>query len=824
MKGQTIQRILIIAIFACITFILFSEQIVKQQIAICVLNAAFSFFCLWYSRTRNAGKILKNIYSGVGECFIIWRFLEPSRIAPLYLKINLAVLFLCYCIWEYKNRNNTRPLDKKEEYKLFPEHQADLERIKKLIQNNDMLGVQSPYGEGKSFVVDRLCADFMQNEKWNVIHIESLAYSYKDFDKVLIQKLFQVLKDNHIYSVYATELLQYIKETLWGKLSLSQLLHSSVESSSTFIGLKEDLLQLKKPVLIVFEDIERVQEPEYVKRLFAIAERLCSEKAKFILEYDASVLDEQGIDFQFREKYLPFEVNISDIPYRKLVSYLWEETEKAEYADLNKWEFEDYRNLPLLGDYGPLFLSLRPRHVEIEWDKIRGGNFSVRRVRNFLIESKLYLYQRKELSQAAKKIILKVLYLKFFYHDLFDKLKPGKSLEEVFLFKSKDDDKSLFEFCSYILKSKDPQGTFDELMENGQNFYSYYLFCFLGYEGYDYVKKIENEKKGEKPSKLNHTQHLQNREKRERINRIIWNLLMNGESEYSDQQLFMKRFVKEVLEAKSEVEQLENWERLQNQSLNEKIYKNNNGIIYFGVDLFVSLAQGMYVCSYQEKWPEFFQFYERIRKEIIVDVDLVKMLSFVGVQGEDNLLILAMDFFNKGKLIGNLNKELEYHKFLYEYIDCLGRWEYCQSLAPLELENWRVLGGFALTDERLLKILKQLKQDVKEESEKKNNKRLTKELRVIQKFIQKNIDLMEMKNACPLPGPGIKTEVKTIYTHQKEIDMIDKMLQQYPGNSQALAECEQMMDEFYEKGKLTIYEFRSAQGWVKRKREHPNEK
>ena len=143
-------------------------------------------------------------------------------------------------------------------------------------------------------------------------------------------------------------------------------------------------------------------------------------------------------------------------------------------------------------------------------------------------------------------------------------------------------------------------------MENGQKLYSYYLFCFLGYEGYDYVKKIENEKKGEKPSKLDHTQHLQNQEKRERINRIIWNLLMNGESEYSDQQLFMKRFVKEVLEAKSEVEQLENWERLQNQSLNEKIYKNNNGIIYFGVDLFVSLAQGMYVCSYQEKWPEFF--------------------------------------------------------------------------------------------------------------------------------------------------------------------------------------------------------------------------
>lgn len=817
MKGQTIQRILTIAIFACIIFILFSEQIVKQQIAICLLNAAFSFFCLWYGKTRNAETILKNLYCGLGECFIIWRFLEPSRIAPLYLKINLAVLFLCYCIWEYKNRNNTRPLDKKEEYKLFPEHQADLERIKTLIQNNNILGVQSPYGEGKSFVVDRLCADFKKNKRWNVIHIESLAYSYKDFDKVLIQKLFQVLKDNHIYSVYATELLQYIKGTLWGKLSLSQLLHSSVESSSTFIGLKEDLLQLEDPVLIVFEDIERVQETEYVKRLFAIAERLCSEKAKFILEYDASVLDGQEIDFQFREKYLPFEVNISDIPYRKLVSYLWEETERAEYADLNKWEIEDYRNLPLLGDYGPLSLSLRPRHIEIEWNNIRGKDFSVRRVRNFLIESKLYLYQRKELSQSAKKIILKVLYLKFFNHDLFDKLKPGKSLEEVFLFKSKDGDKSLFEFCSYILENKNPQGTFDESMKNEQNFYSYYLFCFLGYEGYDYVKKIENEKKGEKPSKLDHTQHLQNQEKRERINRIIWNLLMNGESEYSDKQLFMKRFVKEVLEAKNEDEQMMIWKRLQDQAYYGTIYKNNYGISYFGVDIFVSLAEGLFICNYKDKWPRFFQFYESTHKEIVVDLDFIKMLSFVDGWHNGTALVSAMDFFNKGKLIGNLKQEKEYHEFLYEYLDCLGRWGFIHSLALLEFENWRVIDGFTLQDEQLVNILKAVSDDVDKELKKKNNKRLTQELRGIQKFIQRNLELMEMENVCPSNRHGVKVEAESRYPHQKEMDMIKEMLQQYPGNSKALVECEKMMNELYEEETINIYELRSAQDWVKKR-------
>lgn len=822
MKWQTIQRTLIIAIFACVIFILFSEQIVKQQIAISLLNALFAFFWLWYGRSRNADKILKNIYLGLGECFIIWHSLEPARMKFLYFIINLVVLLICYCIWKYKNRNNARTLEENEKHLLFPEHQADLERIRILIKDDNILGVQSPYGEGKSFVVDQLCTDLMENEKWDVIHIESLAYSYKDFDKVLIQKISQVLKENHIYSFYATELLQCIKETLWGKLSLPQLFHSSVEASSTIVGLREDLLQLEKPVLIVFEDIERVHDSEYVKRLFAIAERLCSNKAKFILEYDASVLNGQGIDFQFREKYLPFEVNISDIPYRKLICYLWDETEKAEYMDLKRWEIEDYRKAALLSSYGPLFLALQQSYEEIELEKIKAGNFSVRRVRNYLIESKLYLSKKEGLSEEAKRIILKVLYLKFFHHNMFEKLKPGKSLEEVYLFKNKGDDKTLFEFYSHVLNSKNPKATFKELMKNGQNHDSYYLFCFLGYEGYDYVKKIENEKKSTEPSKLDYTQHLQNQEKRERINRIIWNLLMNGESEYSDQQLFMKRFVNEVLEAGNEEMQLTAWGRLQNQSLNEKIYKNNNGIFYFGINYFVSLAQGMYVCGYQEKWPDFFQFYKRIQKEIVVDVDFVKMLSFVDIKSKDTLLISAMDFFNQGKLIGNLNQKQEYYHFLYEYIDCIGRWEFIHSLAPLELENWRVISGFTLTNERLVKILKQLWEDTNDELRKKNNKRLIKELQIIQKFIQKNIELIEMQNPYSIDRPSVEMKAKTIHTHQKEVDMIYEMLNQYPDNPQALVECEKMMDEFYEEGKLTIYELRSAQRSVARKKENYN--
>ena len=113
------------------------------------------------------------------------------------------------------------------------------------------------------------------------------------------------------------------------------------------------------------------------------------------------------------------------------------------------------------------------------------------------------------------------------------------------------------------------------------------------------------------------------------------------------------------------------------------------------------------------------------------------MLYFVDVQSEDNLLISAMDFFNKGELIGNLKEKEDYHKFLYKYIDSLNRWRFCESLAPLCVENWKVIGGFSLKNEQLLNTLKQLNKDVEKELHKKNNKKLTLQLQVIQKFISK---------------------------------------------------------------------------------------
>ena len=818
MIWQHLQKVITIAIFACIIFIFFGEQIEKQQVAVSLLNAMLAFFCLWYGRTRHAETISKLLYLGLAECLIIWKALAFSEISLLYFCINLLVLTVCYFICKFSSQNDSSTVNEETKQKIFPEHQADMERLEKLLESHNMLGVQAPYGEGKSFVVDQVCDIFRKNRNWNVIHIESLAYSYEDFDRVLVQKIFQILKENHIYSIYAAELLQNVKKSIWGKLSFSHFLQSPFEYSSTFVGLKEDLKQLENPLLIVFEDIERVGSPKYVKRLFAIAERLSSDKAKFVLEYDASILDEQGIDFKYREKYVPFEMNISEIPYRTLIYNLWDETEKPEYANQNKWGIEDYQRMPLPDNYGPLSFVLQQLHIQIEWEKIGEGNFSVRRVRNFLIESKLYLYKREYLDKPTKKIILKVFFLKFFVHDLYLKFKPGKMLEDLALFKNEYTDVNLLEFYSHVLKSDNPNSTFTKLMENRQNQESYYLFCFLGYNWYDYVQKFKKEKNDEKISESDYIQHLQYQEKREQKNRIIWNLLMNGESEYSNKQLFMKRFVNEVLDAQNGKSQQIAWERLLEEAFNETLYKDNNGIFYFGINNFVSLAENMFICGYKEKWGSFFQFYERTQKHIVIDLNFVRMLYFVDVQSEDNLLISAMDFFNKGELIGNLKEKEDYHKFLYKYIDSLNRWRFCESLAPLCVENWKVIGGFSLKNEQLLNTLKQLNKDVEKELHKKNNKKLTLQLQVIQKFISKNIKLMEMEKMYPANEHSVKMHARSMHAHQKEMDMIEEKIDKYPSEKNALVEAEELMNKLYEEGKLNSYELRCEQDSIKQKK------
>ena len=73
------------------------------------------------------------------------------------------------------------------------------------------------------------------------------------------------------------------RESFLKIFSLSNVFYNVLQEegegvSSTFIGFEKDVRRLDKDILIVFEDIDRIKDPDIVRKIFAIAEKLAGDK------------------------------------------------------------------------------------------------------------------------------------------------------------------------------------------------------------------------------------------------------------------------------------------------------------------------------------------------------------------------------------------------------------------------------------------------------------------------------------------------------------------------------------------------------------------
>lgn len=107
---------------------------------------------------------------------------------------------------------------------------------------------------------------------------------------------------------------------------LVKIIHEDTAGlSESYESLCREFDKLKKKILVIFEDIDRIYDKTIIQKLFAISEKISGKRLHVIFHYDMHVLKEQGFDRNYLEKYIPYTVNLTEIPYEKLVEYLWED-------------------------------------------------------------------------------------------------------------------------------------------------------------------------------------------------------------------------------------------------------------------------------------------------------------------------------------------------------------------------------------------------------------------------------------------------------------------------------------------------------------------
>ena len=125
--------------------------------------------------------------------------------------------------------------------------------------------------------------------------------------------------------------------------------------------------------------------------------------------------------------------------------------------------------------------------------------------------------------------------------------------------------------------------------------------------------------------------YLKEEECNEQINRILWNLLGNGNSEYSDMEAFITRLKQEVL-FKNSIRRREAWNHLCNDAYYTKIRKNNTTLFKIGIDRYLPIFQALRVVGAKdEEWISWLEFYFEEQGANGITVEMIENLNYCDV-------------------------------------------------------------------------------------------------------------------------------------------------------------------------------------------------
>ncbi|WP_407445167.1 P-loop NTPase fold protein [Fibrobacter sp.] len=234
-------------------------------------------------------------------------FSAPYAIFALYI-FTLLVIFFIFIL---KSRKHNKA--NKDEDALFADREKDLECLKNYLRSYKIVGLNAKWGDGKTFLINKLRKQLAND--YHFITIEVLASTIDSIETYIIDEISNLLEINGIYPSKSLKIKRFFERSNYGWLKA--LFEKNESYDKMMESLICDLEKLDKPLILNFEDIDRLASGDIVMKIFSLTEKLSkSEKIKVIFQYDnqklLNVLKQDNI---FIEKYIPHEVNLTKISF-----------------------------------------------------------------------------------------------------------------------------------------------------------------------------------------------------------------------------------------------------------------------------------------------------------------------------------------------------------------------------------------------------------------------------------------------------------------------------------------------------------------------------
>ena len=357
-----------------------------------ILLGVWFFLVLQYPIYKNENWYIQFIFFSIinSISFYLVRYFQKKSFLILSIKILVLYYFILFCIILFKSVYYTSKINIENAEDLFVERKYDLERLLNYLNYFSIIGINGEWGSGKSFLIDHL-------KNFILIKIDLLSCNIDEIQTVILNELDKLLKNQGIFSPFSPKLKKILQQ---GKLfeNISQLfVKNDISYSEAITGLHNNLRSINKPVVIAYEDLDRIENITVIKQILDISEKIAGDNIKILYQFSETNLLDKGIERTYLEKYIPFILNLTDIPFESTLSYV---LKQEIYKDslLNEEDFK-FLYLPV---YLPHFNNFNNLNHPLTSIKFELKNVTIRKTQLFFNELNQVINE-KEIYKKIKE-------------------------------------------------------------------------------------------------------------------------------------------------------------------------------------------------------------------------------------------------------------------------------------------------------------------------------------------------------------------------------------------------------------------------------------
>lgn len=768
------------------------------EVAVTVFISMSICFFLWKSNQNfyfvyltsallNFGIFLFNKYQqGFWPC---WDFTDKVYVVYSSLIVLFFIITIILSVLRKKNTNVNLP-------NYFSERKYDLERLYEYLQNYSVVGLESFWGDGKTYLYNLFRQEYLN--EYFYISIGVMTLQVDTIERVIVAEINEIFKEQGIFSQASDKFNSTLKSSApYGLGTLFTKNDSYTELFKTLIG---DVEKLNKPILITFEDIDRITDKSLIYKTFSMTETLTSntKKLKVLFQFDEdkllNILEVKPI---YLEKYIPYVVNLTSINFKRCLKVLLKNGKiEKKYENIKRDELYFLTQESSLDFY-----------LEESWNVHKRFSlhlyFTIRSIELFLSELNGYLNKQEySNNETIRKVVIMFFSIKHFMPEEYKKLSFEERFSESCNFEYENKKYSMTELNLLLNETEEVKRSelFDKIFtEKSENLNHLIFLHMFGYK----FEPAENYQTGEKhiQSILNEsTNNIEIKEHNEKIDRLIWNLLANGKSEFTDKENAVREFEK-ILDKRGKTRN-EEYNKFLNTAFYEEFEKSDNSTVFLlGISNFLPIFQGFRI--YEKNsiyWIKLIDFYFDIAEIKSINASLIHSLNYCDTSQRE-IFIHILDKFNHLKIDGNLNDTECYPKFLKEYIKAFERLGYIDvhmiEMYSFESKFLNAPYGHKYRNLSTLYMQLQLKLDkLKKETPLKEIKD---EVTVMKNFLKHNAQLILNKNILKEYTSGISTSSTIKDSLEDTFAELDKLHKEKE-------ELKNYLHDNYTSGKFSAYD------------------